>query len=92
MRRFSSGLSRVSPALLGTAVGGVIVLTNSQKLVHFFDIQWPWSSAIYSVIIVAWASLVIYAWRVSRAPKFAPETAEATDLPAPDSSSERLPQ
>ena len=60
-------VSRVSPALLGTAVGGVIVLTNSQKLVHFFDIQWPWSTAIYTLIVVAWVSLVVYAWRVSRA-------------------------
>ena len=67
-------VSRVSPALLGTAVGGVVVLTNSQKLVHFFDVHWPWSTAIYSLIVVAWASLVVYAWRVSRAPRFAPET------------------
>ncbi|MDZ4270805.1 MAG: sulfite exporter TauE/SafE family protein [Mycobacterium sp.] len=67
-------VSRVSPALLGTAVGGVVVLTNSQKLVHFFDIHWPWSTAIYSLIVVAWASLVVYAWRVSRAPRFAPGT------------------
>lgn len=65
-------VSRISPALLGSAVGGVIVLTNSQKLVHFFGVQWPWSTGIYSVITVVWASLVIYAWRVSRAPKTAP--------------------
>lgn len=68
-------VSRISPALLGTAVGGVIVLTNSQKLVHFFDIQWPWSTGIYALIVVAWASLVVYAWRVSRAPKTAEVTA-----------------
>ena len=69
-------VSRVSPALLGSAVGGVIVLTNSQKLVHFFDIHWPWSTAIYSVIVVAWVSLVVYAWRTSRAPKFAVESGQ----------------
>ncbi|MHA0287278.1 sulfite exporter TauE/SafE family protein [Mycobacterium sp. C3-094] len=76
-------VSRISPALLGTAVGGVIVLTNSQKLVHFFDIHWPWSTAIYTLIVVVWVSLVIYAWRVSRAPK---------SLPVTDSSSEVLPR
>ncbi|TRW79524.1 sulfite exporter TauE/SafE family protein [Mycolicibacterium sp. 018/SC-01/001] len=65
-------VSRISPALLGTAVGGVIVLTNSQKLVHFFDIHWPWSTAIYSLIVIAWVSLVVYAWRASRAPKTVP--------------------
>lgn len=75
-------VSRISPALLGSAVGGVIVLTNSQKLVHFFDIHWPWSTAIYSVIVVAWASLVVYAWRVSRAPKFALERDERVGVDA----------
>ena len=74
-------VSRISPALLGTAVGGVIVLTNSQKLVHFFDIQWPWSTAIYTLIVVAWASLVFYAWRVSRAPKTAPVSADVSSEP-----------
>ncbi len=62
-------VSRISAALLGSAVGGVIVLTNSQKLVHFFGIGWPWSTAIYSAIVVVWASLVFYAWRISRAPR-----------------------
>ncbi len=72
-------VSRISPALLGTGVGGVIVLTNSQKLVHFFDIQWPWSTAIYTLIVVAWVSLVVYAWRVSRAPKTVPAPVSEPD-------------
>lgn len=76
-------VTKVSPARLGSAVGGVIVLTNSQKLVHFFDIQWPWSTGIYSVIVVAWAALVIYAWRTSRGPKFAPEPAAAESASEP---------
>ncbi|PRC45074.1 permease [Mycobacterium sp. ITM-2017-0098] len=80
-------VSRISPALLGSAVGGVIVLTNSQKLVHFFDIHWPWSTAIYLLIVVAWVSLVVYAWRVSRAPRFVPEPAEAVEA---DSESETI--
>ena len=61
-------VSRVSPALLGTAVGGVIVLTNSQKLVKYFGIASPWSTLIYGVIVVAWASLVLLAWRTRRRP------------------------
>jgi len=75
-------VSRVSPALLGTAVGGVIVLTNSQKLVDYFGIGWPWSTGIYSVIVVAWAVLVTYAWRVSRAPQYVHEVVEAEAAPA----------
>ncbi|MBI3216692.1 MAG: sulfite exporter TauE/SafE family protein [Mycobacterium sp.] len=82
-------VSRVSPALLGTAVGGIIVLTNSQKLVHFFGIHWPWSTGIYAVIVVAWVSLIVYAWRASRAPQFAEEldgTAPVAADPQPETS------
>lgn len=62
-------VSRVSPALLGTGVGGVIVLTNSQKLLAYFGVHAPASTVVYAVIVVAWAGLVGYAWRVSRAPQ-----------------------
>jgi len=70
-------VSKVSPALLGTAVGGVIVLTNSQKLVKYFEITSPWSTVIYGAIVVAWASLVLYAWRSSKAPEYVPDALEA---------------
>lgn len=70
-------VSRVSPALLGTAVGGVIVLTNSQKLVHYFGIPWPWSTGVYTAIVLLWGSLLVYAWRVSRAPKYVPDEIDA---------------
>ncbi|HET6734752.1 sulfite exporter TauE/SafE family protein [Mycobacterium sp.] len=70
-------VSRVSPALLGTAVGGIIVLTNSQKLVHYFGIEWPWSTGIYTAIVVAWAALVFVAWRTSRTTEFVPDVPEA---------------
>ncbi len=75
-------VTKISPALLGSAVGGVIVLTNSQKLVHHFDVQWPWSTGIYTVIVLVWVSLVGYAWRVSRAPKYAPEHGEPVEVPS----------
>jgi uncharacterized protein len=66
-------VSRISPALLGTAVGGVIVLTNGQKLMTYFDVVSPWSTVVYSVIVVAWAALVFVAWRTSQAPAFVPD-------------------
>ncbi|BBX92315.1 sulfite exporter TauE/SafE family protein [Mycolicibacterium boenickei] len=62
-------VSRVNPGLLGTAVGGVILLTNSQKLVHYFGVQWPWSTGIYTIIVAAWAALVVRAWQTSRKPR-----------------------
>jgi uncharacterized protein len=70
-------VTKVSPALLGTAVGGVIVLTNSQKLVKYFDVTSPWSTIIYLTIVAAWAGLVFYAWKSSKAPEFVPEDLEA---------------
>lgn len=70
-------VTKVSPALLGTAVGGVIVLTNSQKLVKYFGITGSWSTVIYVTIVAAWAGLVFYAWRSAKAPEFVPEELEA---------------
>jgi uncharacterized membrane protein YfcA len=70
-------VSRVSPALLGSAVGGVIVLTNAQKLLSYFDVVSPWSTVIYAVIVVAWAGFVGLAWRTSRAPRYVPEEIES---------------
>lgn len=69
-------VSRVSPALLGTSVGGVIVLTNSQKLVKYFSVASPWSTAIYAGIVIAWGTFVLLAWRASRAPEFVPQELE----------------
>ncbi|MDH6199324.1 putative membrane protein YfcA [Mycobacterium frederiksbergense] len=66
-------VSKVSPALLGTAVGGVIVLTNAQKLLTYFGIHGAAATGVYIVIVVAWAGLVGYAWRTSRAPEYLPE-------------------
>jgi len=79
-------VSKVSPALLGTAVGGVIVLTNSQKLVKYFGITSPWPTVIYLVIVAAWAGLIAYVWRASKAPEFVPDELEAevvAEQPAP---------
>src|SRR5690606_42133728 len=54
-------VSRVNPALLGTAVGGLIVLLNSQRLVTFFGVTWPWSSALYALFVMVWAALMLHA-------------------------------
>lgn len=75
-------VSRIKPALLGSAVGGAIVLTNSQKLVHYFGIEWPWSTALYSAIAVAWAALVLLAWRNSRTAKSVPAPDERATVAA----------
>lgn len=74
-------VSRIRPALLGTLVGGVIVLLNTQKLMHYFGVGWPWSLAIYVPLVALWGSLVVYAWRVSRTPA-AEEAVEEPELSA----------
>lgn len=71
-------VSRVNPALLGAAVGGVILLTNSQKLVHYFGVHWPWSTGIYAAIVVAWATLLVRAWQTSRSPRDVADSVVAT--------------
>ena len=57
-------------------MGGVIVLTNSQKLVKYFGIGSPWSTLVYAAIVVAWAAFVVLAWKSSRAPEFVPQELE----------------
>ncbi|GAA3185088.1 hypothetical protein GCM10020255_081260 [Rhodococcus baikonurensis] len=58
-------VSRVPATLLGTAVGGVIVLTNAQKLFKSFDITGAVTVAGYLAILGAWAALLFYAWKRS---------------------------
>lgn len=70
-------VSRISPALLGAGVGGIIVLTNSQKLVHYVGIGSPWSTLIYVTIVVAWAGFGYLAWKLSKSPAFVPEVLQA---------------
>lgn len=59
-------VSRISATLLGTAVGGIIVLTNTQKLVKAFEVPAAVSPLLYLAIIVAWIALLATAWRRSR--------------------------
>ncbi|MCV7193836.1 sulfite exporter TauE/SafE family protein [Mycolicibacterium brumae] len=66
-------VTKVSPALLGTFVGGVIILTNSQKLIKYFGITGAATTAVYLAILVSWAALIVYTWRSSRAPAYVPD-------------------
>ena len=63
----------VGPALLGTVVGGVIVLTNSQT---------PGSTMIYAGIVIAWGTFVPLAWCASQGPEFVPQELETEESPA----------
>ena len=47
-------------AVLGSAVGGILVLTNTRTLLNVFDVSGG-RDQLYLLIVVAWASLVLVA-------------------------------
>jgi uncharacterized membrane protein YfcA len=51
---------RIAPKLLGSLVGGIIVLTNSRTLVREFDVTGPTAAMIYVVVVVGWVAAVAY--------------------------------
>ncbi|MDM7488980.1 sulfite exporter TauE/SafE family protein [Rhodococcus indonesiensis] len=59
-------VSRVPATLLGTAVGGVIVLTNAQKLFTSFEISATATTLLYLLIVAGWIALLTVSWRRSR--------------------------
>lgn len=59
-------VSRVAPTVLGTGVGGLLVLTNARALFKYFDIEGAPRTAFYAVIITAAIGLTAYAWLRSR--------------------------
>ncbi|MEU2004399.1 sulfite exporter TauE/SafE family protein [Rhodococcus sp. NPDC019627] len=59
-------VSRVPATLLGTGVGGIIVITNAQKLFSTFDVSGALSAFGYVVLVGLWAGLLVVAWRRSR--------------------------
>ncbi|NGP05230.1 sulfite exporter TauE/SafE family protein [Rhodococcus sp. 14C212] len=59
-------VSRVPATLLGTAVGGVIVLTNAQKLCTSFEIAGTAATLLYLLIVAGWIALLTVSWRRSR--------------------------
>lgn len=59
-------VSRVTATVLGTGVGGVLVLTNARTLFKAFEIDGSLRTVGYLTIVAAWAALVAVAWRRSR--------------------------
>lgn len=59
-------VSRVAPAVLGTGVGGLLVLTNSRTLFKFFDIEGAPRTVTYVLIVTVTVALTVYAWRKTR--------------------------
>ncbi|MTE23541.1 sulfite exporter TauE/SafE family protein [Microbacterium sp. ZXX196] len=58
----------VPPRVLGSLVGGVIVLTNSRTLLNSDGIQAPAAVAwaVYAAIVAVWAAAVVWSFRAHR--------------------------
>ncbi|MCD2113208.1 sulfite exporter TauE/SafE family protein [Rhodococcus rhodochrous] len=59
-------VSRVPATLLGTGVGGVIVLTNAHKLAKTFELSGAALAVLYLAIVAAWLTLLMVSWKRSR--------------------------
>ncbi|MFQ6230995.1 sulfite exporter TauE/SafE family protein [Nocardia sp. NPDC002869] len=59
-------VSRITPGVLGTGVGGLLVLTNSRTLFKHFDIDGAPRTTGYVLIVVVAVALTVFAWRKSR--------------------------
>lgn len=69
----------VPPRVLGSAVGGVIILTNSRTLLRsdWVGAADPVRYGVYAAIVVAWAAAVTYSVRQHRAEARAADPAPA---------------
>ncbi|MDO8145708.1 sulfite exporter TauE/SafE family protein [Isoptericola sp. 178] len=56
----------VPPRVLGSAVGGVIVLTNSRTLLATVDLAPAWTTVVLAAVVVLWAAAVAWSVRAHR--------------------------
>ncbi|MEJ5912823.1 sulfite exporter TauE/SafE family protein [Pseudokineococcus sp. 1T1Z-3] len=69
---FAAWIVRYLPArVLGAAVGGVIVVTNSRTLLRAFDVEAAVGAVVYPVLLLLWFGAVAYAVRRYRREKAA---------------------
>ena len=61
----------VPPRVLGAAVGGLIIVTNTRSILHsdWFELSDPAQWTLYAVLYAVWIAAVTYAVRAHRAEK-----------------------
>jgi uncharacterized membrane protein YfcA/cbb3-type cytochrome oxidase subunit 3 len=76
----------VPPRILGSLVGGVIVLTNARTLLRSDWIDAPAGAAntVYAVIALVWIAAVAYSFREHRRNRDAAEAEETDQEPVPE--------
>jgi uncharacterized membrane protein YfcA len=74
----------IPPKLLGSLVGGIIVLTNSRTLIRELDLTGPTVAMIYTTIVAGWVGAVAYSATTLRRERLAatdpPELASTTTV------------
>lgn len=68
---------RIAPKMLGSLVGGIIVLTNSRTLVRELGVTGAGAAAIYVTIVVGWVAAVAYSAAALRRERAAAEDRDA---------------
>jgi uncharacterized membrane protein YfcA len=56
----------VPPRVLGSAVGGLIVLTNARTLLNSAEIEGFWFSATLGAVVIVWAAAIFWSVRAHR--------------------------
>lgn len=82
-------VSRITPGLLGTGVGGVIVITNLQKLFKTFEVDALVRYPTYAVVIAVWIGFVALAWRKSAEAALTEPAGQDDEVQAPQPALER---
>lgn len=70
----------IPPRVLGSAVGGIIVLTNAKTILESIGITGEVTWAIYGLVLVAWVSAVVYSLRAHRAEQAAEAASQEREL------------
>jgi uncharacterized membrane protein YfcA len=68
---------RIAPKMLGSLVGGMIVLTNSRTLVRHVGISGAGAAAIYLTVLAGWIAAIAYSAAALRRERAAAEAREA---------------
>lgn len=89
---FAAWLVKHLPArVLGTAAGGLIVVTNSRTLLQWAEVPSAATTPILIVLVVVWISLITWAVRAERKIGHDDDELSTSDGPAPSASAEPAP-
>jgi uncharacterized membrane protein YfcA len=76
-------VTKVPAPVLGTLVGGIIILTNARTILRALDVTGGASTTVYLLIVGAWAAAVaIVIAKLRRAAAVEPEAADGPEEPA----------